>query len=49
MDRKNHLDEMKIANLSEEQLRQLKQAEAQLNQGGEGVYLIAVQKETPSA
>lgn len=46
MDKHNHLDELPIANLNEEQLEQLKQAEAQLNQGGNDVYLIALQKGT---
>jgi hypothetical protein len=48
MEKKNHLDDLPIASLTDEQLRQLKQAEEQLNQSGEGVYLIALQKGTPS-
>jgi hypothetical protein len=48
MEKKNRLDELPIASLNEEQLRRLKQAEEQLNQEGNGIYLIALQKETPS-
>jgi len=44
MEKQNHLDELPIAELNEEQLQQLKEAEAQLNQGGDDVYLIAFQK-----
>lgn len=48
MEKKNHLDELSIAQLSEEQLQRLKQAESQLNQNGSDVYLIALEKEIPS-
>jgi len=44
----NHLDELPIASLSEEQLQQLKQAEAELNREGKNVYLIAFEKQAPS-
>jgi len=49
MEKRNHLDELPIASLTEEQLAQLKQAEEALNQAGSDVYLIAFQKETPSS
>lgn len=49
MENKNKLNELRIASLTDEQLEQLKQAEIRLNQSGTDVYLIAFQKETPSA
>jgi hypothetical protein len=47
MEKKNELNELPIAKLTDEQLQQLKQAEIRLNQSGNNVYLIAFQKETP--
>ena len=44
MEKYNHLDELPIAALNEEQLKQLKQTELELNTGGNEVYLIAFQK-----
>lgn len=46
MSKRNHLDELPIAHLSEEQLKQLQQAEAQINENGSDVYLIAFEKNT---
>ncbi|MGC5328424.1 hypothetical protein [Brevibacillus sp. SYSU BS000544] len=39
------LDELPLANLDKNQLDELKKAEAQLNQEGDQVYLIAFKKE----
>ncbi len=46
--KQNHLDELPIASLTDEQLQHLKQAEEQLNQEGRSVYLIAFEKQAPS-
>jgi penicillin-binding protein-related factor A (putative recombinase) len=46
--KQNRLDELPIARLSEAQLQHLKQAEQQINQQGNGVYLIAFEKQAPS-
>ncbi|MFM1652156.1 hypothetical protein ACI7RC_08645 [Brevibacillus sp. B_LB10_24] len=46
MDKHNHLDQLPIAALTPEQLEKLRQAEEQLNQEGNTVYLIALAKET---
>jgi penicillin-binding protein-related factor A (putative recombinase) len=46
--KQNHLDELPIAKLTDEQLRHLKATEEQLNREGRGVYLIAFEKQAPS-
>ncbi|MFY0542671.1 hypothetical protein [Brevibacillus sp. H7] len=46
--KKNQLDELPIAALTDEQLNRLKQAEEQLNREGSEVYLIAFEKQAPS-
>lgn len=44
----NRLNELSIAQLTAVQLQQLKQAETEINQEGENVYLIAFEKQAPS-
>jgi hypothetical protein len=46
--KQNHLDELPLAKLTDEQLQQLKATEEQLNREGRGVYLIAFEKQSPS-
>jgi penicillin-binding protein-related factor A (putative recombinase) len=46
--KQNHLDELPIASLTDEQLQHLKAAEEQLSREGSGVYLIAFEKQAPS-
>ncbi|GED33367.1 hypothetical protein [Brevibacillus centrosporus] len=44
----NRLHELPLAQLSNAQLQQLKQAEEQINSDGQNVYLIAYEKQAPS-
>ncbi|MDF2682521.1 MAG: hypothetical protein K0R47_3711 [Brevibacillus sp.] len=44
----NRLDDLPIAQLTAAQLQQLKEAEEQMNTGGQNVYLIAFEKQAPS-
>ncbi|QQE75543.1 hypothetical protein KDJ56_06135 [Brevibacillus composti] len=44
----NRLDELPIANLTEQQLQQLQAAEKELLKEGSDVYLIAFEKPAPS-
>ncbi|MBY0086687.1 hypothetical protein HPY28_19950 [Brevibacillus sp. HB1.2] len=45
----NRLSELPIAQLTAAQLQQLKQAEEQINTEGPNVYLIALEKQSPSS
>ncbi|USG67175.1 hypothetical protein NDK47_07770 [Brevibacillus ruminantium] len=44
----NHLDELPIANLTEQQLQQLREAEKEMTKDGTDIYLIAFEKRAPS-
>ncbi|WP_167577999.1 hypothetical protein [Ammoniphilus sp. YIM 78166] len=44
MDKFNHLDEVPLADLTEQQLQILQEAESNLNEEAEDVYLIAFRK-----
>ncbi len=45
MEKRNHLDELPIANLNDKQLEVLRNVEQRLNQEGNPVYLIAFEKQ----
>ncbi|MEJ8543964.1 hypothetical protein [Brevibacillus borstelensis] len=46
--KQNNLDELPIAQLSEQQLQHLRAAEEEITKEGADVYLIAFEKQAPS-